>query len=75
MSENVLTLDAIKEVVTPLERKYGWTAQGTDEGEFILSITDGSHTASGVVTSTDEIEELVKKLESEVDGHSYKVLG
>lgn len=76
MAENQeLTIEVIESVVTPLERKYAWRAEGVAEGVFELSITDDQHTAKGLVTSIEEIDELVKKLESEVDEHNYKVIG
>lgn len=70
-----LTLEAIQEAVTPLERKYGWKAEGTAEGVFTLTLTDDSHTARGEVTSLEDIEELVKELEKEIDGQDYPTIG
>lgn len=75
MAENTLTLEQLTDAVTPLERKYGWHAEGTAEGVFTLTLTDGSHEAKGEVTSLDEVEELVKNLEKEIDGQDYPVIG
>lgn len=75
MAKEPLTLEALTTAVTPLERKYDWKAEGTAEGVFELTLTDGSHEARGEVTSLEGIEELVKKLETEIDGQDYPVIG
>ncbi len=69
-----ITLEKIVETVTPLERKYDWRVEGDQEEGFTLIITDGNHEADGEVESIEGLDELVKKLETEVDGQDYTVI-
>lgn len=75
MTSETLTIEKLTEAVSPMIRKYGWRAEGTAEGVFTLTLTDDSHEARGEVTSLEDIEELVKELEKEIDGQDYPTIG
>jgi len=68
------TQEDVQKIVTPLERKYGWGTEETEDG-IELFITDDAFTAHEVVESLEVLPELVKELEKKVDGHSYQIIG
>lgn len=75
VESHTLTIEELEAAVTPIARKYGWNAVGVEEGKFELSITDGQHTAKGLVDSTDDIEGIVRELEKQIDEQDYAVIG
>lgn len=64
----------VQKIVTPLERKYDWGTEETENG-IELFITDDAFTARSVVESLETLPELVATLEKEVDGHIYQTIG
>lgn len=75
MEDNTLTIEKVSNAINPLERKYGWGVEEVSDGVFEITVTDDSHKAKGEITSLDEVEELLKELEKEIDGQDYPTIG
>lgn len=65
-----MTEQEVREVVTPLIRKYDWHTEQYGWGVKLI-VTDGVKKASVVITTGENIEDECRRLIEAVDAHQY----